>query len=175
MKDALSIFSLSFLFFPIASYARPVTITDVSTITLAFSPEDSGEKLLIDTIEKAQSEVLVSAFHFTNTKIADALIRKKEAGIRVVVLLDREHRKAKKSVLAQLEKAGIEVRIDEQHHTAHNKVMIIDQRFVTTGSYNFNSNAEKKNAENLLCIDSIALARQYRKNWLVHYVHATKW
>ncbi len=42
----------------------------------------------------------------------------------------------------------------------HNKVMIIDDRMVFTGSYNFSENAEE-NDETLLAIDSPALAEAY--------------
>lgn len=42
----------------------------------------------------------------------------------------------------------------------HNKVMIIDDRFVITGSYNFSENAEG-NDENLLIIESAKVAKAY--------------
>lgn len=42
----------------------------------------------------------------------------------------------------------------------HNKVMVIDDRMVFTGSYNFSENAEE-NDETLLAIDSPALAEAY--------------
>ena len=42
----------------------------------------------------------------------------------------------------------------------HNKVMIIDDHLVVTGSYNFSENAEA-NDENLLLIDSRDVATAY--------------
>ena len=42
----------------------------------------------------------------------------------------------------------------------HNKVMIIDDKVVITGSYNFSENAEV-NDENLLAIESAAVAAAY--------------
>jgi len=44
----------------------------------------------------------------------------------------------------------------------HNKVIIIDDKVVITGSYNFSENAEA-NDENLLIFESSALARAYNK------------
>jgi len=44
----------------------------------------------------------------------------------------------------------------------HNKVMIIDDKVVITGSYNFSENAEA-NDENLLIFESAALAGAYDK------------
>ena len=42
----------------------------------------------------------------------------------------------------------------------HNKAMILDDRYVITGSYNFSENAEA-NGENMLMIDSRPVARAY--------------
>ena len=43
----------------------------------------------------------------------------------------------------------------------HHKLMIIDDRIVITGSYNFTSRAENDNDENLIIIDDPVLAQQY--------------
>lgn len=39
---------------------------------------------------------------------------------------------------------------NKQRSISHNKIMIIDQAIVITGSFNFTKAAEEKNAENLL-------------------------
>ena len=46
--------------------------------------------------------------------------------------------------------------------------MIIDERIVVTGSYNFTKSAEVRNAENMLIIDDRALAARYLDNWQRH-------
>jgi phosphatidylserine/phosphatidylglycerophosphate/cardiolipin synthase-like enzyme len=50
--------------------------------------------------------------------------------------------------------------------------MILDGQTVITGSFNFTSSAEEKNAENLLVIKDKALAERYAKNWLEHDRHS---
>ena len=50
--------------------------------------------------------------------------------------------------------------------------MIIDDRIVITGSFNFTKAAEEKNAENLLVIDSPALAAKYVANFAKHKKYA---
>ena len=50
----------------------------------------------------------------------------------------------------------------DQNDFMHNKVMIIDDKVVITGSYNFSENAEA-NDENLLIFESAALAGAYDK------------
>ena len=43
----------------------------------------------------------------------------------------------------------------------HHKVIIIDGRTVIFGSFNFTSNADKDNDENLLIVDDPALAKAF--------------
>lgn len=84
----------------------------------------SGQKVLCGLIDGAQSLVRVAAFHFAETPILDALIRAHQRGIKVEVLLDKEHieYRPKKAapgttpetspVLTRLMKAGIAAYVD---------------------------------------------------------------
>jgi phosphatidylserine/phosphatidylglycerophosphate/cardiolipin synthase-like enzyme len=65
--------------------------------------------------------------------------------------------------------------IDARHAIAHNKIMIIDQSTVITGSFNFTKAAEEKNAENLLIIKSKELAAIYIDNWKKHLEHSERY
>ena len=58
------------------------------------------------------------------------------------------------------------------HSISHNKVMVIDDQVVITGSFNFTHAAEAFNAENLLIIHDRDLARKYSENWRLHAAHA---
>ena len=62
--------------------------------------------------------------------------------------------------------------IDNKHEIAHNKVMVIDNGVVITGSFNFTKAAEEKNGENLLIIRSKELAQKYIENWEAHKGHS---
>ncbi|KHK00318.1 Endonuclease [Desulfovibrio sp. TomC] len=64
--------------------------------------------------------------------------------------------------------------IDDKHAIAHNKVMIIDGATVITGSFNFTKAAEEKNAENLLIIRDMSLAKIYLSNWKQHQDHSAE-
>jgi phosphatidylserine/phosphatidylglycerophosphate/cardiolipin synthase-like enzyme len=50
--------------------------------------------------------------------------------------------------------------------------MIIDQKTVITGNFNFTKAAEEKNAENLLVIKDRAFAGRYIQNWKAHETHS---
>ena len=57
------------------------------------------------------------------------------------------------------------MRIDYIPTIAHNKVIIIDNKTVITGSFNFTRSAQKYNAENVLIIHDPKLAEKYTANW----------
>jgi phosphatidylserine/phosphatidylglycerophosphate/cardiolipin synthase-like enzyme len=57
--------------------------------------------------------------------------------------------------------AGLDVRLDGNQGQMHHKVIIIDERIVITGSYNFSSSAETRNDENLLIIHSAEIAHPF--------------
>lgn len=59
---------------------------------------------------------------------------------------------------------GIPAKIDSKHAIAHNKIMVIDNKVVLTGSFNFTKAAEENNAENLVVLHSEALAVIYAEN-----------
>jgi phosphatidylserine/phosphatidylglycerophosphate/cardiolipin synthase-like enzyme len=64
------------------------------------------------------------------------------------------------------------MRFDGSHAIAHNKVMIVDDNIVITGSFNFTNSAQTRNAENLLVLRSADLAQNYKANWLEHWKHS---
>ncbi len=88
------------------------------------------------------------------------------------MILDKSQQKERYTSATFLSNSGIPVMIDAAHAIAHNKVIIVDEKTVITGSYNFTAAAEKKNAENLLIIRSEKLAKKYRDNWLLHHDHS---
>ena len=57
---------------------------------------------------------------------------------------------------------------------AHNKVMIIDNTVVITGSFNFTENADKRNAENVIVLHDSSIAKQYYDNWKNRIIFKSK-
>jgi phosphatidylserine/phosphatidylglycerophosphate/cardiolipin synthase-like enzyme len=55
---------------------------------------------------------------------------------------------------------------------AHNKIIIVDEKIVLTGSFNFSKAAEERNAENLLIINNPEIAKLYIENWGKHREHS---
>ncbi len=137
-----------------------------------FSPKGGCTEAVVRNLEQAGKSVLVQAYSFTSLPIAEALVNAQKRGVKVKVLLDKSQRRGKGSKLELLVNAGIPVSIDTKHSIAHNKVMIIDGTTVITGSFNFTTAAEDKNAENLLVVHDKVVARKYRNNWNSHSKHS---
>jgi phosphatidylserine/phosphatidylglycerophosphate/cardiolipin synthase-like enzyme len=65
-----------------------------------------------------------------------------------------------------LKNHGIDAYIDDRVTIAHNKVMVLDRTSVITGSFNFTTAAQTRNAENVMLLkDEPKIAAAYADNW----------
>jgi len=152
--------------------AEPVPMAQ---IRVYFTPGNRVEMAIAEVIAAARQRILVQAYSFTNPLIVQALAEAKSRGVDVIVLLDKSNRNQKYSAADFTSHSGLETLIDDKHAIAHNKVMIIDDQIVITGSYNFTRAAEKSNAENLVIIESVPIAEKYLRNWQKHRNHAQRY
>ena len=146
--------------------------TTVEVLGAHFTPPAGAAQAIVKTIDSSQSEVLVQAYGFTHNAIAQALVRAQQRGVKVSVLLDQKSDHSNRYVVDVLNSANITMRQDGKHAIAHNKVMVIDNNIVITGSFNFTNSAETRNAENLLILKSQPLATRYKEEWQLHWGHS---
>jgi phosphatidylserine/phosphatidylglycerophosphate/cardiolipin synthase-like enzyme len=138
-----------------------------------FSPNGGATEAIVREIDAAKSEVLVQAYSFTSVPIAQALLNAKKRGVRIEAVLDKSQRSERYSAATFLMNAGIAVVIDDRHAIAHNKIIIIDQASLITGSFNFSKNADQNNAENLLILKgNKPLIDKYLANYRIHWDHS---
>jgi phosphatidylserine/phosphatidylglycerophosphate/cardiolipin synthase-like enzyme len=138
-----------------------------------FSPKGGCTDAIVREIQHARHEILVLAYSFTSKPIAQALVDAKLRGIHVDIVLDFSNEHEVYSDLHFFLEQGLAPVIDPHHAIAHNKVMIIDNRTLLTGSFNFTQHAENDNAENLLVIKGHPeLVRAYKENFHSHKAHA---
>lgn len=147
----------------------PTTITaNPNDITLqaCFTPGEDCTTLLADHINAAQKSIEVQAYSFTSYPIAKALVNAAARGVNVQIILDKSDFNPQYfSFASYFLKHGLTVYNDNELNIAHNKVMIIDDTTVETGSFNFTKAAQQHNAENMLIIQNPALAQAYLSNW----------
>ena len=152
--------------------ARETVPAAQATFEALFTPGDAIDVKLAGLIDGAEHEVLVNAFSFTNRKIARALAAAQARGARVEIVADRmQTLEQSGSAVRDLARRGVPVWLDGNFAAAHNKVMIVDagtpHATVVTGSYNYTTAAQTRNAENVLIVrHDAALTLQYRANFL---------
>ena len=133
---------------------------------VCFTPPENCTGLINDVINHAEKTIYVQAYSFTSGPIMHALVAAASRGVAVKVILDKTQVDSKKYTSSRyLLNNNIPVWVDYKPAVAHNKVMIIDEAIVITGSFNFTNAAQYKNAENLLILKNKTLAADYLKNW----------
>ena len=147
------------------------------TVQACFSPQGKCSGHIVREIGQARREVLVATYAFTSDDLASALIKARQRGVNVQVVLDQEFDAGNAaSKGASLEKQGVSVRRVSGLNTGrqekgagimHEKFAVIDRKVVLTGSYNWSVAADNFNDENLLLFhDAGPLAEEYRQEFL---------
>jgi phosphatidylserine/phosphatidylglycerophosphate/cardiolipin synthase-like enzyme len=136
-------------------------------IQVFFSPHGGGQQAIVKEINKAKSEILVAMYFLTERDISWALVKAKERGVDVKVVLDPRQMTEKYAKGRFLSKKGVPVRYEyKPSGLLHDKFAVIDNRIVITGSFNWTASAESRNNENLLIIFSPDLAGKYREEFV---------
>jgi len=148
------------------SRTSTVTATNASAITdysVCFSPAGNCQTELISAINNATKSIHVMIYEFSNTAIADALVAAEKRGVDVKVIMDGSEASTDNvAVVPILNQSGIPLKIyTPLNGILHDKIAIIDDTIVVTGSYNWSYAANNFNDENLLILHSPPLAVQY--------------
>ena len=118
-------------------------------------------------VERARTEVLVAAYSLTRRSIVLALADARRRGVAVHVKYDARQAQFEgmDRALDNLRRAKVEcraVRMGNSDRAAmHHKFIVVDREIVLTGSYNFTTTASQENYENLVALDSPAIAARF--------------
>jgi len=127
-----------------------------------FAPEDQVSEKLISLLSGAQSSIRFMAFSFTHDSIAEAMRDRAKSGVKVQGIFEDRGSDSEYSEYGKLKKVqGIEVRLDGNPYIMHHKVIIIDDRTVVFGSFNFSAGADESNDENVLIVHNADFAAHY--------------
>src|SRR4051794_19514509 len=153
----------------------PAAATE-DNLSVYFSPGGGCTDAILREIGKAKECVWVQAAQFTYSPIAKVLVAARVRGVDVRVIIDAGKNEGEKSEADRLIAGKVPTFSDAQHHTAHNKVILIDHRLIFTGSFNLTRESESENAENLLMIEGKPkLVAAYEANFKEHLGHSTKY
>jgi phosphatidylserine/phosphatidylglycerophosphate/cardiolipin synthase-like enzyme len=151
----------------VAGAQEPSTAAPAPSFEVGFSSKSdrSAKPLAIKAIDSATQLLLLAAYQLTEPDIIRALLRAKQRGVDVRVVLDKSL--AKKEAPQIMQQAGISCTIQRQYQIMHHKFMVIDSLSIETGSFNYTRNADRNNAENALVIWNAPseLVSQYQMQW----------
>jgi len=137
-------------------------VIDGSQILVIFTSEDSAlESTIIPFVQGAESSVYFMAFSFTDYPLADAMIQRRLHDVDVAGVFESFGSTSESAELRTLFCGDVPVRQDGNSGFLHHKVIIIDERYVITGSLNFSTRAEETNDENVIIIDNPDIAKLY--------------
>lgn len=158
---------LLFLLFSSLAYCFQIDLVDIR-----FSPKGGCTEAIVQQINQAQKEIKIMIYSFTSEFIANALLQAFNRGVYIEIIIDEGNDTSRYSQTPFLRQNGIKVYVDGKEAIHHNKVIIIDQEIVITGSFNFSKAAEQSNAENLIILKSTELASIYLANYELHKNHS---
>lgn len=148
--------------------------SDSKNISVYFSPRGGASDAIINEIDRANKTIDIAIYDFTSRPIYQALIRAKDRGVKIRIVMDSHEAKTKYSKYELLREQGVPIKLlpdanmpgfGNLRALMHNKFAIIDNSIVITGSYNWTASAEKLNYENLLIIRSKELANIYEEEF----------
>lgn len=140
------------------------TLVSVGDVAVFFPSIHNCSAQIIRLVDRANSTVRVAIYSFTLKNIANSLIRAKIRGVDVSMIMEPSQ-KSQYSQYDTLVKAGIPIVMDTGSGIMHDKVMIVDGKYVVTGSFNWSANAENENAENMLILSNPVAVTAYVEEW----------
>lgn len=146
--------------------AEQSIVVNGSSVQVVFTSEDPAlEQAIIPLVNSAAKSIRFLAFSYTDFPLAEAMIKRAQSGVNVAGVFEKVGSDTDAAELKTLSCAQIPVRQDGNGGFMHNKVIVVDERFVITGSLNFSTNAEESNDENVIIIDNPEIAKLYLQDF----------
>lgn len=148
----------------------------VERFTVRFSPRGHCEDLLVALIDDARLSLRAMIYALTADRIARAFARAVARGVPVDIMADYGQATQPSSKLNFLQASGCHVLVDAREKLHHHKVLIVDDKHIVCGSYNWTDSADDRNAEDMLYLpERPLLVRRYLAEMSCHAFHCHPW
>jgi phosphatidylserine/phosphatidylglycerophosphate/cardiolipin synthase-like enzyme len=118
-----------------------------------YSPDDGVADRILELLSEAEESIYFLAFSFTADELGQIIRTQAENELDIAGVMEEEQVKSNIGTEYDFFKqAHLNVFVDGNEGQMHHKTMIIDERIVITGSYNFSRSAEIRNDENIVVI-----------------------
>jgi phosphatidylserine/phosphatidylglycerophosphate/cardiolipin synthase-like enzyme len=122
--------------------------------------EGGPDAALVAAIDAAQESIELAIMHLNLWSVRDALIEANRRGVLVRIVTESDY--ILEPEIVDLELEGIQILGDRRESLMHHKFMVIDSQQVWTGSMNYTINGAYRNDNNLIQLESRALATAYQ-------------
>ena len=141
---------------------HPELVVEGVPLEVYFSPDDGVAGHLVDLIRSAEQSIYFMAFSFTSDVLANTILERAKNGVIVAGVMEESQVESNSGTdYDRFRQAGLDIRLDGNPRNMHHKVILIDDKIVVTGSYNFSNSAETINDENVLVIYDPRIADQF--------------
>ena len=146
--------------------------TNKSIISVYFSPKSNTyENVIKKLIQNAKEYIYIPIFYLTRKDLSKQLIIAHKRGVDVKIILDATAARNRYSTHKILRAKGIKIKVENFGGKMHAKSIIIDDRYIVSGSMNLTKAGNCKNDENTVVIENKKLAIEYRKYFIDLWRH----
>lgn len=148
-----------------AKRVRPSMETvSMSSDAVCFSPLEGCDLRLVEFIRSAEHSLDVAVFDITHPQIVhELLVASKKIPVRIVV--DKRQSREPHSLVSTLLEAGAKVKYGYQRGIMHHKFILVDEKALQTGSFNYTLNAAFKNQENQVYIEDPSVVKRFKNQF----------
>ncbi len=130
-----------------------------------FSPGDACRNIIVQQIKEAVNAINICVFTISDDLISKSILDAHQRGKEIRLITDNDKSLDLGSDVEQLSKAGISIKMDETRNHMHHKFMVVDDRSLVTGSYNWTRSAAMYNHENILLTQDPGAVRSFLKEF----------
>jgi len=143
-----------------------------------FTRERSVAGRIERLIKNAGASFDAALYRFTSDRLARALDEAQERGVRVRLVLDRGKYKESETARRLLARGRFAFRLaygrDGAGSKMHHKFALLDDSVLLTGSYNWTTESEEQNYENVLVLREPELIATYRPEFEALWAEASE-
>jgi len=126
-----------------------------------FSPGEACRNTIIHQINQSISRLRICVFTISDDIITNAILTAHQRKVEIKIITDNDKSLDMGSDIEMLGKKGITIRMDTTSDHMHHKFMVVDERTLLTGSYNWTQSAARYNHENILLTSEAGVVKSF--------------
>lgn len=140
--------------------------TPINNQNLKFSPEDDCFDHIMNELSRAKKSIYIAMYAFSDNRIAHYLKVLSSKGLKICVLADKDWNAS--SIYSDTTEMArySHVRFDICDGLLHEKFILIDEKTLITGSYNYTASAQTRNDEFIFKTSNKDLVERFRDHFL---------